>query len=165
MCSPSFYLFFWLVRMSVLTKLFPIMSFEKGSTLLTPWYYLLSRKKWGSSEIPKLHKADPYKLGQMPLDQQKYSWCSFVVFNCNKRLEISTLVYLASTFSLWAVSSTDKNHRKRSTRSMIWQNTTFTFDVWKLKDLLRKPLSSFLPQAPPSWCKPPSVILQLAKRS
>ena len=43
----------------------------------------------------------------------------YFIFNCNKRLEISTLVYLASTFSLWAVSSTDKNHRKRSTRSMI----------------------------------------------
>ena len=31
--------------------------------------------------------------------------------------------------------------------------------------LLTEPLSSFLPQAPPSWCKPPSVILLLAKRS
>ena len=35
-------------------------------------------------------------------------WCLFIVFNCNKRLEISTFVYFASTFALKAVTSTDK---------------------------------------------------------
>ena len=33
-------------------------------------------------------------------------WCFFIVFNCNKRQEISTIVYFASTFALKAVSST-----------------------------------------------------------
>ena len=51
-----------------------------------------------------------------------------------------------------------------------WSDKTFTFstpeqDEWKLKYLLRKPLSSLLPQAPPFWYKPPFVFLLLAKRS
>ena len=34
-------------------------------------------------------------------------WCLLIVFNCNKRLEISTFVYFANTFALKAVSNTD----------------------------------------------------------
>ena len=34
-------------------------------------------------------------------------WCLLIVFNCNKRLKISTFVYFANTFALKAVSNTD----------------------------------------------------------
>ena len=51
---------------------FPNYEFGKGQYGFNPMKLSRFReKKLSWSEIPKFHKADPYKLGQMPLDQQK----------------------------------------------------------------------------------------------
>ena len=47
---------------------FPIMSLEKGSTLFTPWNYLVSPKKYQN-----FIRQGLYKWTQTPFDQQKFS--------------------------------------------------------------------------------------------
>ena len=63
------------------------------------------------------------------------------------------LFIFASTFALKAVSSTDKNPRRQTTRLMTWQNFHFLLSLLKAKRFCWEPRSSSLPQAPPSWYK------------
>ena len=82
------------------------------------------------------------------------SWCLLIVFNCNEKAgNLNVYSFLASTFALKAVSSTDRNPRRRSTRLMTWQNFHFLLSLLKAKRFCWEPPSSFLPQAPPSWYK------------
>ena len=81
-------------------------------------------------------------------------WCLLIVFNCNEKAgNLNIYSFLASTFALKAVSSTDKNPRRQSTRLMTWQNFHFLLSLLKAKRFCWEPRSSSLPQAPPSWYK------------
>ena len=53
----------------------------------------------------------PFGTWIRPQSMKKW-WYLLIVFNCNKRLEISIFVYFASTLSFKAVSSTDKTPQK-----------------------------------------------------
>ena len=70
-----------------------------------------------------------------------------------KGLKSQYLFVFASTFALKAVSSTDKNPRRQSTRLMTRQNFHFLLSLLKAKRFCWEPRSSSLPQAPPSWYK------------
>ena len=75
-------------------------------------------------------------------------WLSFTAI---KGWKSQYLFIFASTFALKAVSSTDKNPRRQSTRLMTRQTFTFCFHFLKAKRFCWEPRSSSLPQAPPSW--------------
>ena len=90
--------------------------------------YKSSQMNWIPSPIWHVHQAVPITQ-HLNCSTPNLTWCSFDVFNCNKRLEISTFLYFTSTFALPAVSSTDKHPRKRSTSLMMWQTFTSSYPL------------------------------------
>ena len=64
------------VRSSCKNLTFPNYEFGKGHFAFYPIKLSVSRiaeKKYSSSDIPKFHMGNPYKLGQTPLNQPKIS--------------------------------------------------------------------------------------------